>query len=200
MLAMQQLLAGHYVLSLEEFKNTRGVQCFQYLSCSCINRTKTSLHLIFKKKNKHTHTHTRAHTRAQRSWRCWRFYMTWFYLWQVQTCLRDLGLTNKSSCYPQRLSGGQKRKLCVALALIGNSKVAIPPCFSSPHSKVMVVRSYLSLNGNFKTAILCSFLHLSIIFAYTSYIPASQDLHVLLTILVPTGKQGIFHGKVLWFC
>lgn len=68
MLAMQQLLAGHYVLSLEEFKNTRGVQCFQYLSCSCINRTKTSLHLIFKKKNKnhtHTHVHIHAHREAE---------------------------------------------------------------------------------------------------------------------------------------
>lgn len=121
--------------------------------------------------------------------------MTWFYLWQVQTCLRDLGLTNKSSCYPHRLSGGQKRKLCVALALIGNSKVAIPPCFSSPHSKVMVVRSFLSLNGNFKTAILCSFLHLSIIFAYTSYILHPKTCTCYLRYWCLRANRGSFMGK-----
>lgn len=44
---------------------------------------------------------------------------------QITVMMRDLGMVDKLEEKADSLSGGQKRKLMVALALIGNSKVII---------------------------------------------------------------------------
>ena len=43
----------------------------------------------------------------------------------VNDVIRDVGLTEKVNAQSSQLSGGQKRKLSVAIALIGDSKVVI---------------------------------------------------------------------------
>lgn len=48
--------------------------------------------------------------------------------------LKDVDLDDKSSTLSKDLSGGQKRKLCVAIALIGDPKV------------VFLGKSYTSIN------------------------------------------------------
>jgi len=40
----------------------------------------------------------------------------------VDAVLRDIDLLNKKNNYPKELSGGQKRKLCISLALLGSPK------------------------------------------------------------------------------
>ena len=42
---------------------------------------------------------------------------------QIEKLLKDIGLTDKANAYTKNLSGGQKRKLCTAAALIGNPPV-----------------------------------------------------------------------------
>jgi ABC-type Mn2+/Zn2+ transport system ATPase subunit len=41
----------------------------------------------------------------------------------VAAAVADVGLTEKRHCRAAALSGGQKRKLCLAMALIGDPKV-----------------------------------------------------------------------------
>jgi len=40
----------------------------------------------------------------------------------VDEVLKDIDLLNKKKSYPKKLSGGQKRKLCISLALLGSPK------------------------------------------------------------------------------
>ena len=44
---------------------------------------------------------------------------------EIDTLLTKLSLKSKMNCECETLSGGQKRKLCIALALIGNSKLIL---------------------------------------------------------------------------
>ena len=44
---------------------------------------------------------------------------------EVEKMIQSVGLTEKRNAYTETLSGGQKRKLSVGLAFIGNSKVVI---------------------------------------------------------------------------
>lgn len=48
----------------------------------------------------------------------------------VNDLLRQLNLSKKSNVMPDKLSGGQKRRLCLAMALIGNSSVSFIPADS----------------------------------------------------------------------
>ena len=48
---------------------------------------------------------------------------TWMLLTQVTSSLRDVDITDKRDTRSRELSGGQKRKLSVAIALIGDPKV-----------------------------------------------------------------------------
>lgn len=42
---------------------------------------------------------------------------------EVEKMIKSVGLTEKRKAYSNSLSGGQKRKLSVAIAFIGNSRV-----------------------------------------------------------------------------
>ena len=44
---------------------------------------------------------------------------------QVDNLISVIDLTEKKNEYCRNLSGGQKRKLCVALSLVGNSQVIL---------------------------------------------------------------------------
>jgi ATP-binding cassette subfamily A (ABC1) protein 3 len=44
---------------------------------------------------------------------------------EINSMLESLNLTEKRNCLSKTLSGGQKRKLCVAIAFIGGSKIVI---------------------------------------------------------------------------
>ena len=44
---------------------------------------------------------------------------------EITDLIKKIGLSEKSACLAKTLSGGQKRKLCAALALIGNSKIIL---------------------------------------------------------------------------
>ena len=44
-------------------------------------------------------------------------------LFQIVRSLEDVGLTDQKDHFSKQLSGGQKRKLSVAIALIGDPKV-----------------------------------------------------------------------------
>lgn len=50
--------------------------------------------------------------------------MTQVYL-QVTSILKEVDLTKKADCYTKYLSGGQKRKLSVGIAFIGDPKVCL---------------------------------------------------------------------------
>ena len=41
----------------------------------------------------------------------------------IRQRLRDVGLTEKTHALPPNLSGGQKRKVCLAISLVGDSRV-----------------------------------------------------------------------------
>ncbi|KAF6026644.1 ABCA5 [Bugula neritina] len=43
--------------------------------------------------------------------------------WEVQKILKDVDLIDKADCFTRNLSGGQKRKLSVGIAFIGNPKI-----------------------------------------------------------------------------
>jgi ABC-type methionine transport system ATPase subunit len=45
---------------------------------------------------------------------------------KVETLLRQTELYNQKNTLAKNLSGGQKRKLCVAIALIGDPQVSFP--------------------------------------------------------------------------
>ena len=45
----------------------------------------------------------------------------------MTTALEEVGLTDHADTMATKLSGGQKRKLSVAIALIGDPKVALCP-------------------------------------------------------------------------
>ena len=53
---------------------------------------------------------------------------------KVAKCLADVGLSGESKTLSKKLSGGQKRKLSLALALIGNPRVSIETLFFNPFS------------------------------------------------------------------
>ena len=60
---------------------------------------------------------------------------------RIQTLVYDVGLTEKIDKYSKTLSGGQKRKLSVAMSLIGNSKVVFldePTSGMDPYSRRMI--------------------------------------------------------------
>ena len=44
---------------------------------------------------------------------------------QIDNLINEIGLTDKKNAICKNLSGGQKRKLCVALSLIGNSQIVL---------------------------------------------------------------------------
>jgi ATP-binding cassette subfamily A (ABC1) protein 3 len=44
---------------------------------------------------------------------------------EITDLIKRIGLSEKTACLAKTLSGGQKRKLCAALALIGNSKIIL---------------------------------------------------------------------------
>ena len=44
---------------------------------------------------------------------------------EIKSLIYKIGLEEKSNCLCSTLSGGQKRKLCIALALIGNSNIIL---------------------------------------------------------------------------
>jgi len=44
---------------------------------------------------------------------------------EINDLIKKIGLSEKATCLAKTLSGGQKRKLCTALALIGNSKIIL---------------------------------------------------------------------------
>lgn len=44
---------------------------------------------------------------------------------EVETMIQSVGLTEKRHAYSKTLSGGQKRKLSVGIAFIGNSRVVL---------------------------------------------------------------------------
>jgi ATP-binding cassette subfamily A (ABC1) protein 3 len=44
---------------------------------------------------------------------------------EIKSLINKIGLEEKSNCLCNTLSGGQKRKLCIALALIGNSNIIL---------------------------------------------------------------------------
>ena len=44
---------------------------------------------------------------------------------EITDLIKRIGLSEKSACLAKTLSGGQKRKLCAALSLIGNSKIIL---------------------------------------------------------------------------
>jgi len=44
---------------------------------------------------------------------------------EIETVLKDIDLLHKANYLAGKLSGGQKRKLCVSTALIGNSKILL---------------------------------------------------------------------------
>lgn len=43
----------------------------------------------------------------------------------VRKCIDDVGLTEKENSFSKSLSGGMKRKLCLAIALIGDPKLVL---------------------------------------------------------------------------
>ncbi len=55
----------------------------------------------------------------------------------ISQLIEEVGLTDKQYSHAGSLSGGQKRRLSVALALIGDPKVAV---VNSPHPELCVVR------------------------------------------------------------
>jgi len=72
--------------------------------------------------------------------------------------LEMLGLINKSKVYARNLSGGMKRRLNIALALIHNPRILIldePEAGLDPQSRVMV-RNFIKTLSNEKTIILTS--------------------------------------------
>ena len=69
-----------------------------------------------------------------------------------------LGLSNKSKVYARNLSGGMKRRLNIALALIHNPRILIldePEAGLDPQSRVMV-RNFIKSLSKEKTIILTS--------------------------------------------
>lgn len=44
---------------------------------------------------------------------------------QIEQTMKDVDLQSKAGSYSKNLSGGQKRKLSVGIALIGNSKLVM---------------------------------------------------------------------------
>ena len=49
----------------------------------------------------------------------------------IDSMLKDLGLSQKAGSFPRELSGGMQRKLCVAIAFMGHSSVVLLVCLSS---------------------------------------------------------------------
>ena len=66
----------------------------------------------------------------------------------VKKCIDDVGLTDKEHTLSKNLSGGMKRKLCLALALIGDPKFVLLDEVSSRFSVVNDV-VYLPRNDVF---------------------------------------------------
>ena len=61
-----------------------------------------------------------------------------FYALQVEKSLKDLDILDKGDTLAKNLSGGQKRKLSVAIALIGNPRVVFldePSAGMDPYSR-----------------------------------------------------------------
>ncbi|KAL5247524.1 hypothetical protein ACHWQZ_G019415 [Mnemiopsis leidyi] len=44
---------------------------------------------------------------------------------EVESFMKNVGLADKADCYARELSGGMKRKLCVAMAFVGGSRIVI---------------------------------------------------------------------------
>lgn len=47
---------------------------------------------------------------------------------RIDSVIEDVGLTEKRNFVAKNLSGGQKRKLCLAMALIGDPKFILLVC------------------------------------------------------------------------
>ena len=53
------------------------------------------------------------------------FWTKYAFFFQVNTTLKEIDLSSQENTIAKNLSGGQKRKLCVGIALIGDPKVSI---------------------------------------------------------------------------
>ena len=54
---------------------------------------------------------------------CWYYQLFHVLPFQIQEMLKLVGLEKQSATFSKDLSGGQQRKLCVAMAIIGDPKV-----------------------------------------------------------------------------
>ena len=70
---------------------------------------------------------------------------------QIGAALEDVGLTEQKDHFSRQLSGGQKRKLSVAIALIGDPKVL----YTSERPVLTSRNSHISLCVQFAILHLC---------------------------------------------
>lgn len=59
---------------------------------------------------------------------------------EVTKTLRDIDLVDKADTFAKYLSGGQKRKLSVGIAVIGDPKVGLPLFFSRQNKVLIVIK------------------------------------------------------------
>ena len=64
---------------------------------------------------------------------------------EVERTLKDIGLESKARSYPTQLSGGQKRKLSLGIAFIGQSKIVFLDEPTSGKLEWMVFIYYLCI-------------------------------------------------------
>ena len=64
--------------------------------------------------------------------------------------LKDVDLIEKADCYSKNLSGGQKRKLSVGIAFIGNPKVCLYLFSVAVLINFYDISSSVSLNGTLR--------------------------------------------------
>jgi ABC-type Fe3+/spermidine/putrescine transport system ATPase subunit len=64
----------------------------------------------------------------------------------VQAIVQDVGLTEKINVLSDALSGGMKRKLCLAVALVGNPKFVLVRSKVSCRSRLLLTMHNSSMN------------------------------------------------------
>ena len=77
---------------------------------------------------------------------------------KVAKCLEDVGLSAERNILSKKLSGGQKRKLSLAMAIIGDPQVAV--FFDLPHREFGIHYLLVSVNrSHFLLSDVHSFVH-----------------------------------------